>query len=193
MPKEYEPKVLEYGILGAAGLRAVFIRACRQAAPTCVLRPNCHAFTAHAPCFSAVLGAAVLERFRPVLLLFAAILLASSAKMLLGGGEEEGDEEEDMENNAVVALVRRLLPVAPAYDGDAFYTLEDGVRTATPLLLVLIVIELSDLVFAIDSIPAVFGVTTDPFIVYTSNMFAIAVRVLRARAMRVHAHVCAGS
>jgi predicted tellurium resistance membrane protein TerC len=138
-----------------------------------------------------VLGAAVLERFRPVLLLFAAILLASSAKMLLGGGEEEGGEEEDMESNAVVALVRRLLPVAPAYDGDAFYTLVDGVRTATPLLLVLIVIELSDLVFAIDSIPAVFGVTTDPFIVYSSNMFAIAVRVLRARAMRgMHRCVC---
>ena len=122
----------------------------------------------------------MLERFRPVLLLFAALLLASSAKMLLGGDEEE--EEENMENNAVVALVRRLLPVSPAYDGDAFFTLVDGVRTATPLLLVLVVIELSDLVFAVDSIPAVFGVTTDPFIVYTSNMFAIAVRVaMRAR------------
>ena len=120
-----------------------------------------------------MLGAAVLERFRPVLLFFAAILLASSAKMLLGGDEED---DEDMGDNAVVALVRRLLPVSPAYDGDAFFTLVDGVRTATPLLLVLVVIELSDLVFAVDSIPAVFGVTTDPFIVYTSNMFAIAVR-----------------
>ena len=131
-----------------------------------------------------MLGAAVLERFRPVLLLFAAILLASSAKMLLGGGDEEGEDAEDMDNNAVVALVRRLLPVAPGYDGDAFYTLVDGVRTATPLLLVLVVIELSDLVFAIDSIPAVFGVTTDPFIVYTSNMFAIAVRCRRVTQRR---------
>jgi predicted tellurium resistance membrane protein TerC len=131
-----------------------------------------------------VLGAAVLERFRPVLLLFAGILLASSAKMLLGGGDE-GEEEANMEDNAVVALVRRLLPVSPDYDGDAFFTLVDGVRTATPLLLVLVVIELSDLVFAVDSIPAVFGVTTDPFIVYTSNMFAIAVRGARRGARRV--------
>jgi predicted tellurium resistance membrane protein TerC len=122
----------------------------------------------------AVLGAVVLERFRPVLLAFAALLLFSSAKMLLGGDEEEDDS---MDDNAVVALVRRLLPVAPDYDGDSFFTQVDGVRTATPLLLVLVVIELSDLVFAVDSIPAVFGVTTDPFIVYSSNMFAIAVRV----------------
>ena len=115
----------------------------------------------------------MLERFRPVLLAFAALLLFSSAKILFGGDEEE---EDSMEDNAVVSLVRRLLPVSPAYDGDAFFTQVDGIRTATPLLLVLVVIELSDLVFAVDSIPAVFGVTTDPFIVYTSNMFAIAVR-----------------
>ncbi len=126
---------------------------------------------AHSP--PAVLGAVVLERFRPVLLAFAALLLFSSAKILLGGDEEEDDS---MDDNAVVALVRRLLPVAPDYDGDSFFTQVDGVRTATPLLLVLVVIELSDLVFAVDSIPAVFGVTTDPFIVYSSNMFAIAVR-----------------
>ena len=168
VPKEYEPKVLEYGILGAAGLRAVFIRACANGLPCALARSDAHLLQTHA-----VLGAAVLERFRPVLLFFAAILLASSAKMLLGGDEED---DEDMGDNAVVALVRRLLPVSPAYDGDAFFTLVDGVRTATPLLLVLVVIELSDLVFAVDSIPAVFGVTTDPFIVYTSNMFAIAVR-----------------
>lgn len=127
-----------------------------------------------------MLGAAVLERFRPVLLVFAGILLVSSAKMLLGGDEEE-DDAASMGDNAVVALVRRLLPVSPDYDGDAFFTQVDGVRTATPLLLVLVVIELSDLVFAVDSIPAVFGVTTDPFIVYTSNMFAIAVRCRRFR------------
>ena len=80
-----------------------------------------------------------------------------------------------MENNTVVALVRRLLPVAPAFDGDRFFTrLPDGSRVATPLLVVLICVELSDLIFAVDSIPAVFGVTSDPFIVYSSNMFAIA-------------------
>lgn len=138
----------------------------------------------------AVLGAVVLERFRPVLLAFAALLLFSSAKMLLGGDEEEDDS---MDDNAVVALVRRLLPVAPDYDGDAFFTQVDGVRTATPLLLVLVVIELSDLVFAVDSIPAVFGVTTDPFIVYSSNMFAIAVRFTGFCALAYGIDDCTGS
>ena len=114
-----------------------------------------------------------------MLLAFAALLLFSSAKILFGSDDEE---EDSMEDNAVVSLVRRLLPVSPAYDGDAFFTQVDGVRTATPLLLVLVVIELSDLVFAVDSLPAGFGVTTDPFIVYTSNMFAIAVRIPSRRA-----------
>ena len=167
VPKAYEAKVLEYGILGAAGLRAVFICAWRDLSGRRALLTR--------PTRSPVLGAVVLERFRPVLLAFAALLLFSSAKILFGGDEEE---EDSMDDNAVVSLVRRLLPVSPAYDGDAFFTQVDGVRTATPLLLVLVVIELSDLVFAVDSIPAVFGVTTDPFIVYTSNMFAIAVRRL---------------
>ncbi len=134
----------------------------------------------------AVLGAAVLERFRPVLLLFAAILLGSSYKILFAGDGEE--EEDDMSDNAVVTLVRRLLPVSSDYDGDRFYTTVDGVRTATPLLLVLVVVELSDLLFAVDSIPAVFGVTSDPFIVYTSNMFAIAVRRPPAQAQRALTH-----
>ena len=137
-----------------------------------------------------MLGAVVLERFRPVLLAFAALLLFSSAKMLLGGDDEEDDS---MDDNAVVALVRRLLPVAPDYDGDSFFTQVDGVRTATPLLLVLVVIELSDLVFAVDSIPAVFGVTTDPFIVYSSNMFAIAVRFNGFGALAYGIDGCAGS
>lgn len=147
VPKAYEARVLEYGILGAAILRAVFI----------------------------VLGATVIERFRPVLLLFAGFLLYSSYKVLFAGGDDEEDSAANMENNMIVSLVRRLLPVAPAYDGDRFFTrLPDGSRVATPLLVVLVCVELSDLIFAVDSIPAVFGVTSDPFIVYTSNMFAIA-------------------
>ena len=120
------------------------------------------------------MGAAALERFRPVLLLFAAILLGGSYKILSQGDEEE--EEESIENNSVVKFVRSWLPVTESYHGDSFFVDVAGVRTATPLLLVLAVIEISDLVFAVDSIPAVFGVTNDPFIVYSSNMFAIAVR-----------------
>ena len=153
--------MLEFGIIGAAVLRAIFIRA---------------PFHGHAVLpvsrMDAVLGSAALERFRPILLLFAVILLAGSYKILSAGGEEE--EEEHIEDNAIVKFVRSFLPVTSGYRGDAFFVLEDGVRAATPLFLVLVVVELSDLVFAVDSIPAVFGVTNDPFIVYTSNMFAIA-------------------
>ena len=137
-----------------------------------------------------------MENFRPVLLLFAALLVYSAGRILVGGDEEE---DEDLEKNFIVATTRRILPVSAAYDGDRFFTLIDGerslkasaplrlrdlrhpaavlaspgVKTATPLLLTLVVIELSDIVFAVDSIPAVFGVTKDPFIVYSSNMFAI--------------------
>lgn len=117
-----------------------------------------------------VLGAAALERFRPILLVFAVILLAGSFKILAG---KDDDEEEDIADNAIVRLVQSVLPVTSDFRGDAFFVVESGVRSATPLLLVLVVVELSDLVFAVDSIPAVFGVTNDPFIVYTSNLFAI--------------------
>jgi TerC family integral membrane protein len=145
--------------------------------------PFCARSSLVSPCFSSLecvaeragasagLGSAILERFRPVLLLFAGILLSGSFKILAG---KEEDEEEGLEDNAVVRFVSSLLPVTSRYYGDSFFALENGVRTATPLLLVLATVELSDLVFAVDSIPAVFGVTQDPFIVYTSNMFAIA-------------------
>ena len=100
-----------------------------------------------------------------------ATYIFSSYKILAGGDKEE---EADLHNNAVVRLCRRFITVTDTYDGDRFFTeVADGARVATPLLLVLAVIELSDLVFAVDSIPAVFGVTRDPFIVYSSNLLAI--------------------
>ncbi|KAL4853820.1 Thylakoid membrane protein TERC [Chlorella vulgaris] len=117
-----------------------------------------------------VVGVDIVERFEPVLLLFAAILLVSSFKLLLGS---EDDEEEDLSENKIVQFVRSIVTFSDAYDGDKFFTVQNGVRVATPLLLVLLVVELSDVVFAVDSIPAVFGVTLDPFIVYSSNIFAI--------------------
>ncbi|KAK9859357.1 hypothetical protein WJX84_000815 [Apatococcus fuscideae] len=117
-----------------------------------------------------LLGVELIDNFQPVLLGFAAILIYSSVKILVSGDE---DDEDDLSDNNIVAFCRRFITVTEQYDGEKFFTLENGARVATPLLLVLAVIELSDIVFAVDSIPAVFGVTQDPFIVYTSNIFAI--------------------
>lgn len=112
-----------------------------------------------------------MERFEPVLLLFAGILIFSSAKLLFSS--DDGDEDEDLSENKIVQFCKSLTKFSDTYDGDKFFTIQNGVRVATPLLLVLLVVELSDVVFAVDSIPAVFGVTRDPFIVYSSNLFAI--------------------
>ena len=79
----------------------------------------------------------------------------------------------DMADNPVMKIARKLVDATDTYDGDKFFTTIQGVRKATPMLVVLICIELSDVVFAIDSIPAVVGITQDPFIVYTSNAFAL--------------------
>ncbi|GAB2235712.1 hypothetical protein Droror1_Dr00026151 [Drosera rotundifolia] len=115
-----------------------------------------------------LLGTATLQRFEAVNLLLAAVLLYSAFKLL--GGDEE---EDDFSNNFVVKTCQRFIPVAANYDGDRFFTIQGGIRKATPLLLTVAVLELSDIAFAVDSIPAVFGVTRDPFIVFTSNLFAI--------------------
>ncbi|CAD7701895.1 unnamed protein product [Ostreobium quekettii] len=115
------------------------------------------------------LGVELIESFKPVFLGFALLLLYSSFKLIAEGD----DDEEDLEENGVVKFCKGAMRVSDEYDGDNFFTVEDGVRVATPLLLALAVVEISDVVFAVDSIPAVFGVTLDPFIVYTSNMFAI--------------------
>jgi TerC family integral membrane protein len=116
-----------------------------------------------------LLGAATLERFEIVNLFLAGILLYSAFKLFTGSD----DEEEDLSNNFIVKTCKNFIPVTSSYDGDRFITLSDGVRKATPLLLTVAVVELSDIAFAVDSIPAVFGVTRDPFTVFSSNMFAI--------------------
>jgi len=97
-----------------------------------------------------------------------ALLIASGVKMAFERGAEIHPER-----NPVLRLARRLLPVTKAYAGDRFFTFEGGRRYATPLFIVLLVVETTDLVFAIDSIPAVLAITQDPFIVYTSNIFAV--------------------
>jgi tellurite resistance protein TerC len=115
------------------------------------------------------LGALLLGRFEWIIYVFGGILVLTGIRMLL-----QKDERIEPEKNPVVRLARRLLPFANTYDGTSFFCRTGtGRRLATPLLLVLIVVEWSDLVFAIDSIPAIFAITRDPFLVYSSNIFAI--------------------
>ncbi len=113
-------------------------------------------------------GAALLERFHWIIYLFGAFLILTGIKMAFA--PEHGLEPE---KNPVVRLVRRLMPVTADFRGPAFFVREGGRRAATPLFLVLVMVEFTDLVFAVDSIPAIFAVTRDPFLVYTSNVFAI--------------------
>ncbi|HET9011651.1 MAG TPA: TerC family protein [Gemmatimonadaceae bacterium] len=113
-------------------------------------------------------GAALLARFEWIIYIFGAILVVTGVRMAV-----KQDEEFDGEQNPVVKWVRRFLPVTHDYRGKHFFALENGRRHATPLFLVLVLVEATDLIFAIDSIPAIFGITRDPFLVFTSNIFAV--------------------
>ncbi len=114
-------------------------------------------------------GAALVKEFAWVLYIFGAFLVFTGLKMML----PEKDEEADFSDNPILKFVRRHLRVTQELHGERFFIMKDGIRYATPMFLVLVMIELSDVVFAVDSIPAIFAVTTDPFIVLTSNIFAI--------------------
>lgn len=142
--KSGQDKILGYGLWSAVILRGLFIG----------------------------LGTVALTNFHQVLLLFAFVLYYSSYKILFTGNDDE--EEEDMSDNFIVNFSKKYLKMTDKADGDNFFTVSNGEKLATPLLLCLICIELSDIVFAFDSVPAVFGVTKDPLIVFTSNIFAIA-------------------
>jgi tellurite resistance protein TerC len=113
-------------------------------------------------------GAALIKQFHWIIWIFGAFLIFTGIKMATAK-----DEKLEPEKNPVVRLFKRLMPVSESYDGQKFFTVKNGVRMATPLFLVLIMVETTDLIFAVDSIPAIFAVTQDPFIVYTSNVFAI--------------------
>jgi tellurite resistance protein TerC len=113
-------------------------------------------------------GTYLISRFSWILYLFGAFLVFTGIKMAV-----QQDEEFDAEQNPVMRTARRFLRVTSRYDGQKFFTRENGLSVATPLFLVLILVEFTDLVFAVDSIPAIFGITSDPFLVYTSNVFAI--------------------
>ena len=116
------------------------------------------------------LGTELILRIHWMLYLFGAFLLLTGVKMLASGGD---DDAPDLSKNLVVRGVKRLFPVSGAFDGERFTTRVDGRFALTPLALVLVVVETTDVIFALDSIPAIFGITREPFLVFTSNVFAI--------------------
>ena len=140
VPREYQHRVLFYGVIGALVFRGIFLAA----------------------------GVAVVSKFTAVLFVFAAILLYSAWKLMRGE-----DDSFDPGSSVAVRLLRKFVPVREEYDGTKFFVKEAGRRVATPLLAVVVAIEAADLVFAVDSVPAVLAVSDDPFIVYSSNAFAI--------------------
>lgn len=140
VPEKYQHRVLFWGIIGALIFRAIFIAA----------------------------GAALLERFFWMMILFGVFLIATGIKMVL-----VKDKKMDPERNPLVRLFRRFMPVTPDYQGQKFFTRINGKLWATPLFIVLLMIEFTDVIFAVDSIPAIFAITSDPFLVFTSNVFAI--------------------
>ncbi len=115
-----------------------------------------------------LVGAWLIAQFHWVLYLFGAFLLFTGIKMWWAAGQEP-----DLDNNPALKWIRSRFKIAPDYDGEKFFTVVNGVKMATPLLVVILLIGIVDIVFAVDSIPAIFAITTDPFIVLTSNVFAI--------------------
>jgi tellurite resistance protein TerC len=115
-----------------------------------------------------LVGSWLIAEFHWVLYVFGAFLVLTGLKMWWAAGQEP-----DLESNPALKLLRRLMPVSKSFDGEKFFTVENGKRIATPLLLVIALVGLTDVIFAVDSIPAIFAITTDPFIVLTSNIFAI--------------------
>jgi tellurite resistance protein TerC len=114
------------------------------------------------------LGTVLLARFHWVIYVFGAMLIVTGIRMAI-----KQDDEFEGERNPVARAARRLIPLSDEFHGKHFFVVKNGRQLATPLFLVLVMVEVTDLVFAIDSIPAIFGVTRDPFIVFTSNIFAI--------------------
>lgn len=115
-----------------------------------------------------LIGAQLLHMFHWILYVFGGILVVTAVKFL-----RESDEKEDVQENFATKLLKRIIPTTNTFDGNKFFIMEGGIKKATPLFLALAVIEVTDLVFAVDSIPAVFAVTQDAFVAFASNIFAI--------------------
>ena len=140
VPREYQHRVLFYGVLGALVFRAIFIAG----------------------------GAVLIESFAWILYVFGAFLVFTGWKMFT-----HRNDEMDPTRNPVLRLVKRWVPSTGEYDGQKFWVKRAGKWVATPLFTVLVLVETADIIFAVDSIPAIFAVTQDPFLVFTSNAFAI--------------------
>lgn len=157
---ENKHKVLFWGIIGALVLRAIFIFS--------------GAFLIELTYLNKLLGLAGLEGFKYdinlIMTAFGLFLVYAGVKSWSSGDD---DDEEDYNNTRGARLIRKFFKVSDKYDGDKFFTFENGKKLATPLLVVVAVIEFTDLLFAVDSIPAIFAISNDPFILYTSNIFAI--------------------
>ncbi|MCE2780345.1 TerC family protein [Limnohabitans sp.] len=115
-----------------------------------------------------LVGGWLLQQFHWILYVFGAFLILTGVKMWWAAGQEPS-----LDDNPALKLLRKLLPVSKNYDGEKFWTIENGQKIATPLFMVICLIALTDVIFAVDSIPAIFAITSDPFIVLTSNVFAI--------------------
>lgn len=158
VPKELHHRVLFWGIIGALIFRAIFIFAGVELINHTYL-PEMMVF-----------GQEV--QINVVLTIFGVFLLVSGIKSWFS--DHENEEQKDLSKNPAVKLVHRFFKVSDSYDGDRFFTVKNGVKMVTPLFVALVVIEFTDLVFAVDSIPAIFAIAPDdPFILYTSNIFAI--------------------
>ena len=115
-----------------------------------------------------LVGGWLISQFHWVLYLFGAFLLLTGIKMWWAA-----DKEPDLEGNPALKFLRKVMPVSKHFDGEKFWTVQNGVKIATPLLLVVALVGFTDVIFAVDSIPAIYAITSDPFIVLTSNIFAI--------------------
>ena len=115
-----------------------------------------------------LVGGWLLAQFHWILYVFGAFLVLTGVKMWWAAGKEPA-----LDDNPALKLLRRLMPVSQHYEGEKFFTVENGKRIATPLLMVIALVGVTDVIFAVDSIPAIFAITRDPFIVLTSNVFAI--------------------
>ncbi len=140
VPKEYQHKVLFWGILGALVMRVIFIFA----------------------------GIELIDKFHWLIYIFGGFLIFTGLRMLAGG-----EPQLKPEKNPLVKFARKLFPVTPDFEQDRFFVKRNGQTWATPLFIVVVMIEGTDLIFAVDSIPAILAISDDPFIVYTSNVFAI--------------------
>ena len=157
---ENKHKVLFWGIVGALVLRAIFIFS--------------GAYLIELTYLNKLLGLAGIQGFKYdinlIMTAFGLFLVYAGIKSWSAGDE---DDDEDYNDTRGAKLIRRIFSVSDKYVGDKFFTIENGKKLATPLLVVVAVIEFTDLLFAVDSIPAIFAISSDPFILYTSNIFAI--------------------